>query len=138
MKVSKITTTNLLDKLDDPLVKVSIKNSNTIASVEKEKIISKDGKITKENKYIIYVNNNLKDELIMYFLFHELSHILVDNFDENSRANFFMKFEEVDIPALQAYLDHNFDPNIISNSELFSEKMEEPRFNKMIKKAQKS
>lgn len=127
MKVENITTEKIVEMLNNPLVDISIRNSNNIANVKKE-----------DGKYMIHVNDNLDDQLIMYFIFHELSHVLMKDFDKDFRANFFLEMEDVDIPALRAYLDKKFDPEIIANSKLFEKKMENKEFSEMIEKARGS
>lgn len=118
-----ITTEQIIKKLEEPKVEISIKNSDTIAEV-----------IFLDGKYLINVNNNLEDQLIMYFIFHEVSHILNKDLSNSTAANFFMEFEEVDIYALTAYLDHNFDRELIRNSQLFEEKIKNEQFLNILNK----
>lgn len=127
MEVKNITTKKIIKTLNDPLVNISIRNSHTIANVKKE-----------DGKYMIHVNNNLDDELVMYFIFHELSHVIMKDFDKDSRANFFLEMEEVDIPALKAYLDSGFNYEKIVNSKLFVKKLKNKEFAKMIEEARTS
>ena len=109
-----------MKELDKDTVEISIRNLDDIASVSKE-----------GNKYKININNNLDGELMWYFIFHEISHILNDEVEGNKKAHFFMEYEHVDKFALKAYIKRGFDKELIRNSALFEEKLENEDF-KMI------
>lgn len=121
MKYTDITTTMILDKLDTS--EISMKNSNHISWSETQP----DGKI------LLHINNNLTAPITMYHVFLELSYIILKGKTRPVGVDLnFSKFDELDLVALQAYLDHNFDPKLIENTKMFEEKLQAGEFTTLL------
>ena len=89
-----------------------------------------------EKKYKITININLQTNLIRYFIFHELAHVLSgqvtsDNIKGNS-MNFEFEFEDVDLIALQTYKDNGFDMDLIKESPFFGIKRQDDKFSEAL------
>ena len=116
-----ITTTMILDKLD--ISDISIKNSNHISWSE----------TLPSGKTLLHINNNLEDSIKMYHVFLEISYILTKGKTRPINQDLhFDVFSEFDLIALQAYLDHNFDPDTIKNTKMFERKILNKEFRALL------
>ena len=125
-----VTTRGILEAIEATDVEVILLDSHVISNV-----------YMKDKKYIITINSNLQINLIRYFVFHELAHILSGEVTKvhtkGNSMNFEFEFEDVDLVALQTYKDKNFDMELIKKSPFFEIKRQELRFSEQLKEKNK-
>lgn len=119
-----VTTDSIWKSVEAEGVELRILDSSIISSVHME-----------GDKYIITVNVYLQRNLIRYFMFQELARILGGEVITNTpQVILELDFEEVDLIALQTYIDNEFDIDVIKESKFFEVKRQDRSFRNWLNK----
>lgn len=122
-QIKEITLEDIMIKLTKPSVKIRIINLDDITYVHKR------GEV-----YWVSVNNNLHPDLLWYFMFHEIVHILLDDVVESRVKHRFCEFDSADVFTLKAYIEQGGSKKAIETSELLEDKLLNPEFKQIFDK----
>ena len=114
---------DLIKRLKQDDVEINVVNHNSIASVFKS-----------GDKYMINIKNDLNQDLLRYFIFHEMAHVLNGHVENGEEKYFNFEFEDVDLLALKTYIKLDFNVESLKKSVLFERKLINPEFSKLIQK----
>lgn len=110
--MDNITTKDIMEAISSKDIKIKCSNLDSII------YNNKNGE-----GYVITVNNNMDGDMIWYFIYHEVCHILMDNVDPKRQEHLFCEYDEADTFALKAYIEESRSKKVLENSPLFKDKL---------------